>query len=141
MSFSLPGLFPHLNENNYKLLVYSSPEQQRLCHPLTDRQKLINELVDITVFNKCFPLLKGGHSYILWSSKPTKTLASFKELPFCLCIEVIVSVMDRIARQVCYFNQHWSLGFAESGLVLLMVCIFSDGGGDDSNGGGGFLKL
>ena len=50
-------------------------------------------------------------------------------------------ILDRTARQVCYFSQHWSLGFAESGLALLMVCIFSDDGADDSNGGGGFLKL
>ena len=43
--------------------VNSSPEQQRLSQSLTDRQKLINELVDVIVFNKYFSLLKGGHAY------------------------------------------------------------------------------
>jgi hypothetical protein len=65
MSFSLPGLFAHPNENRYKRLIYSSPEQQTLSQSLTDRQKLINELVDVIVFNKSFSLLKGGHASIL----------------------------------------------------------------------------
>ena len=49
-------------------------------------------------------------------------------------------IVDRPARQVCCFSAG-VLVFVESGLALLMVCIFSDGGGDDSDGGVGFLKL